>query len=55
MERAAVRRRLTWQVARVVELVPENARTTSLVDRVSAVGGRLIVDHDSLRAEIPCA
>jgi ferredoxin-NADP reductase len=31
MERAAVRRRLTWQVARVVELVPENARTTSLV------------------------
>ncbi len=31
MERAAVRRRLTWQVARVVELVAENARTTSLV------------------------
>jgi ferredoxin-NADP reductase len=31
MERAAVRRRLTWQLARVVELVAENARTTSLV------------------------
>jgi ferredoxin-NADP reductase len=31
MERTAVRRRLTWQVARVVELVAENARTTSLV------------------------
>jgi ferredoxin-NADP reductase len=31
MERAAVRRRLSWQVARVVELVAENARTTSLV------------------------
>ncbi len=31
MERAAVRRRLTWQLARVVELVPENARATSLV------------------------
>jgi ferredoxin-NADP reductase len=31
MERTAVRRRLTWQLARVVELVAENARTTSLV------------------------
>src|SRR3954452_16809498 len=31
MERAAVRRRLTWQLAHVVELVAENARTTSLV------------------------
>jgi ferredoxin-NADP reductase len=31
MERAAVRRRLTWQLASVVELVRENARTTSLV------------------------
>src|SRR3954470_25014596 len=31
MERAAVRGRLTWQPARVVELVSENARTTSLV------------------------
>src|SRR3954447_8723090 len=31
MERAAVRRRLTWQLARVVELVNENARTTSIV------------------------
>ncbi len=31
MERAAVRRRLTLQLARVVELVAENARTTSLV------------------------
>ena len=31
MERTAVRRRLTWQLARVLELVAENARTTSLV------------------------
>jgi ferredoxin-NADP reductase len=31
MERAAVRRRLTWQLARVLEVVRENARTTSLV------------------------
>jgi ferredoxin-NADP reductase len=31
MARAAVRRRLTWQAARVVDLVRENARTTSLV------------------------
>jgi ferredoxin-NADP reductase len=31
MERTAVHRRLTWQFARVVELVRENARTKSLV------------------------
>jgi ferredoxin-NADP reductase len=31
MERTAVRRRLTWQLARVVEVVPENARTKSIV------------------------
>ena len=31
MERTAIRRRLTWQLARVVELVAENARTKSLV------------------------
>jgi ferredoxin-NADP reductase len=31
MERAAVRRRLTWQFARVVEVVPETARTKSIV------------------------
>src|SRR3954449_418084 len=31
MERAALRRGLTWQPARVVELVSENARTTSIV------------------------
>jgi ferredoxin-NADP reductase len=31
MERAAVRRRLTWQLARVVEVVTENARTKSIL------------------------
>src|SRR4051794_15354860 len=31
MERTAVRRRLTWQVARVVEVVEETARTKSVV------------------------
>src|SRR4051794_32947377 len=31
MERAAVRRRLTWQLARVVDVVPETARTKSVV------------------------
>ena len=31
MERTAVRGRLTWQLARVVELVTENARTKSIV------------------------
>jgi ferredoxin-NADP reductase len=31
MERAAVRRRLTWQFARVVEVVTETARTKSVV------------------------
>jgi ferredoxin-NADP reductase len=31
MERTAVRRRLTWQLARVAEVVPENARTKSIV------------------------
>ena len=31
MERAALRRRLTWQLATVVELVPETARTRSIV------------------------
>jgi ferredoxin-NADP reductase len=31
MERTAVRRRLTWQLARVVDVVPETARTKSVV------------------------
>jgi ferredoxin-NADP reductase len=31
VERAALRRRLTWQLATVVELVPETARTRSIV------------------------
>ena len=31
MERAALRRRLTWQLAGVVELVPETSRTRSIV------------------------
>jgi ferredoxin-NADP reductase len=31
MERAAVRGRLSWQLARVAEVLPENARTRSIV------------------------
>jgi ferredoxin-NADP reductase len=31
MERTAVRRRLTWQLARVVDVVPETARTKSVM------------------------
>ena len=49
MERTAVRRRLTWQVARVVELVAENARTTSLVLRPADWSGHLAGQHVDVR------
>jgi len=49
MERTAVRRRLTWQVARVVELVAENARTTSLVLRPPGWPGHLAGQHLDVR------
>jgi ferredoxin-NADP reductase len=49
MERAAVRRRLRWQVARIVELVAENARTTSLVLEPSDWPGHRAGQHVDLR------
>src|SRR3954463_11898232 len=49
MERTAVRRRLTWQLARVVELVAENARTTSLVLQPADWPGHRAGQHVDLR------
>jgi ferredoxin-NADP reductase len=49
MERTAVRRRLTWQLARVVVLVAENARTTSLVLRPPDWPGHLAGQHVDVR------
>jgi ferredoxin-NADP reductase len=49
MERTAVRRRLTWQVARVVELVAENARTTSLVLQPADWPGHRAGQHVDVR------
>jgi ferredoxin-NADP reductase len=49
MERTAVRRRLTWQLARVVGLVAENARTTSLVLRPPDWPGHLAGQHVDVR------
>jgi ferredoxin-NADP reductase len=49
MERTALRRRLTWQVARVVELVAENARTTSLVLQPPDWPGHLAGQHVDVR------
>src|SRR3954463_14684370 len=49
MERATVRGRLTWQPARVVELVSENARTTSLVLDPPGWPGRLAGQHVDVR------
>src|SRR3954469_8041927 len=49
MERAAVRRRLTWQLARVVELVRENARTKSIVLEVPGWSGHLPGQHVDVR------
>jgi ferredoxin-NADP reductase len=49
MERAAVRRRLTWQLARVVELVSENARTKSIVLDAPDWPGHLAGQHVDVR------
>jgi ferredoxin-NADP reductase len=49
MERTAVRRRLTWQAARVVELVVQNARTTSLILQPSDWPGHLAGQHVDVR------
>ena len=49
MERAAVRGRLTWQLARVVELVSENARTTSIVLDAPDWPGHLAGQHVDVR------
>jgi ferredoxin-NADP reductase len=49
MERAAVRRRLTWQAARVIDLVRENARTTSLVLQPTDWPGHRAGQHVDVR------
>ncbi len=49
MERTAVRRRLTWQLARVVEVVPENARTKSVVLDAHDWPGHLAGQHVDVR------
>ena len=49
MERATVRRRLTWQLARVVELVTENARTKSIVLDATDWPGHLAGQHVDVR------
>src|ERR1700754_1627317 len=49
MERAAVRGRLTWQSARVAELVAENARTTSIVLDAPDWPGHLAGQHVDVR------
>src|SRR3954451_11519449 len=49
MERTAVRGRLNWQLARVVELIAENARTTSLVLDPPDWCGHLAGQHVDVR------
>jgi ferredoxin-NADP reductase len=49
MERAAVRRRLTWQLARVVEIVTENARTKSIVLDAAEWPGHRAGQHVDVR------
>src|SRR3954470_14411562 len=49
MERAALRRGLTWQPARVVDLVSENARTTSIVLDPPDWPGHLAGQHVDVR------
>src|SRR4029079_2007690 len=49
MERAAVRRRLTWQIARVVEIVTENARTKSIVLDTAEWPGHRAGQHVDVR------
>ena len=53
MERTAVRRRLTWQLARVIELVAENARTTSLVLQPPDGPGHLAGQHVDIKSAEP--
>jgi ferredoxin-NADP reductase len=49
MERTAVRRRLTWQLARVVDVVTENARTKSIVLDAADWPGHLAGQHVDVR------
>src|SRR3954467_5698720 len=49
MERAAVRRRLTWRLARVVEIVTENARTKSIVLHAAEWPGHRAGQHVDVR------
>jgi ferredoxin-NADP reductase len=49
MERAAVRRRLTWQLARVVDIVTETARTKSIVLDAADWPGHLAGQHVDVR------
>jgi ferredoxin-NADP reductase len=49
MERAAVRRRLTWQIARVVEVVTETARTKTVVLEATDLPGHLAGQHVDVR------
>jgi ferredoxin-NADP reductase len=49
MERTAVHRRLTWQLARVVEVAPENARTKSIVLDAHDWPGHLPGQHVDVR------
>src|SRR4051795_3797884 len=53
MERATVCGRLTWQLARVVELVSENARTKSIVFDVSDWPGHVAGQHVDVRLTAP--
>jgi ferredoxin-NADP reductase len=49
VERTAVRRRLTWQLARVLEVVPENAKTKSVVLDAHDWPGHLAGQHVDVR------
>lgn len=49
MERGAVLRRLTWQLAEVAEVIPETARVRSLALRVSAWPGHSPGQHLDVR------
>src|SRR5258706_6667713 len=49
VERTAVRRRLIWQLARVLEVVPENARTKSIVLDAHDWPGHLAGQHVDVR------
>jgi ferredoxin-NADP reductase len=49
VERTALQRRLTWQLARVVEVVPQNARTKSIVLDAHGWPGHLPGQHVDVR------